>query len=60
MSDDELPTWYHQRWQSRALQGQVSVALPPDEPSNICSIELARTQRAIRLMREAAFKGRPL
>ena len=58
---DELPTWYHQRWMLRALQG-LPVALPQldHEPSNIHSIELARTQRAIRMMREATIKQRPL
>ncbi len=57
MTDEQ--TWYLQQCALRAFRGDV-VVLPPDEPSNIHSIELARTQRAIRLMREANIKQRPL
>jgi hypothetical protein len=47
---DELPEWYLRKVAYRALQG-LPIALPPDEPGNIVSIELARTQRAIALLR---------
>jgi hypothetical protein len=59
MSDD-LPDWYIRRLMFRALQGLPAVEWPPDEPGNVHSIEAARTQRAIRMMREAAIKTRPL
>jgi hypothetical protein len=38
----------------RALRGET-ITLPPDEPSNIHSIELARTNRAIAQMRRGRF-----
>jgi hypothetical protein len=38
----------------RALRGET-IKLPPDEPSNVHSIELARTNRAIAQMRSGCF-----
>jgi hypothetical protein len=59
MSDDPLPDWYLRRVAYRALQG-LPLALPPDEPGNVHSIEAARTWRAVRMMRDAVIKERPL
>jgi hypothetical protein len=42
----------------RALRGET-VTLPPDEPSNLHSLALARTQRAIRLLRLGRFASGP-
>jgi hypothetical protein len=52
MSDrpDPAEAWYLQQAALRALRGET-VTLPPDEPSNVHSIALARTQRAISQMR---------
>jgi hypothetical protein len=47
---DPTPDWYLRRAAYLALQG-VTITPPPDEPTNICSIELARTNRAIAQMR---------
>ena len=61
MSDEPLPNWYHQRWMSRALRGlPVELTQLDPEPDNVFSIELGRTQRAIRMLRGAAIKERPL
>jgi hypothetical protein len=51
---DPTPDWYLCRDAFLAFQG-VIIMLPPDEPSNVHSIELARTNRAIRLMRSGNF-----
>jgi len=47
---DPPPDWYIRQVALRALRGET-VTPPPDEPSNVHSIALARTNRAIRLMR---------
>jgi hypothetical protein len=58
MSDEQ--TWYLQQCALRALRGDT-VELPPDDPdSNVHSIELARTKRAIAMMRGRATRERPL
>jgi hypothetical protein len=41
--------WYLRQAALRALRGET-VTLPPDEPSNVHSIALARTQRAVSQM----------
>jgi hypothetical protein len=51
--------WFLRQAALRALRGET-VTLPPDEPSNVHSIALARTNRAIRLMRLGRFaSGEP-
>jgi hypothetical protein len=42
--------WFLRQAALRALRGEC-ITLPPDEPSNVHSLELARTNRAISQMR---------
>jgi hypothetical protein len=53
MSDrpDPAEARYLQQAALRALRGETVPLPPDDEPSNVHSIALARTNRAIRLMR---------
>jgi hypothetical protein len=57
---DPTPDWYLRRAAFLALQG-VTITLPPDDEgaSNVHSIELARTNRAIAQMRRGRFASGP-
>jgi hypothetical protein len=62
MSDDPAPDYYLRYVQRLLMQG-LSAALPydPDEPSNVHSIEAARTRRATaQMMRGRVPRERPL
>jgi hypothetical protein len=53
--------WYLRQMAFRALQGlPATLPLDPDEPSNVHSMALARTERAIQMLRNRAPRERPL
>jgi hypothetical protein len=55
---EPLPEWYMRQAALRALRGETVTLPPDDEPSNIHSIALARTNRAIaQMMRRGAMSG---
>jgi hypothetical protein len=55
------PDWYLQAVALKIMRGEsVELPVPETEPSNVHSIEAARTRRATREMKRQAMRERPL